>query len=391
MQKLSTGDEPAEDDTVWDAAPHTLAKHRVYQEYLGKWIPIMIRGWGGDVTIAEGFAGPGIYKGGEPGSPVIALRTLLEDPQLRTRAHKLRFLFVEKMPRRAARLRQELEMAASPVPLADLSKYGIDVDIATGSYDPTLVELFDQHRAWDRPMLVILDSWGGAVKLDLVRRIAVNPSSEVFITFEPQHFSRFAEAANIHHGDTVFGDLEWREVAEQPSDAKTRWVIDKYRSTLSDSGFPHVLTFELVNNRGQSLFLIFGTTHPRGLEKMKEAMWAVDPVNGVQYRDPADPNQQLLDIQPEPVTAPLQRELLGYLTGAEHHTATVGELRDYAFFHTVYKKSQVKPVLDELAAKGIVSGDTPDGHVRFSGTVRLNGHHELNRPGHNKAQGGSPG
>ena len=113
-----------------------------------------------------------------------------------------------------------------------------------------------------------------------------------------------------------------------------------------------MLTFELVNNPGQSLFLIFGTTHQRGLENMKEAMWAVDPVHGVQYRDPADPNQQLLDIQPEPVTAPLQRELLHYLGLADHHSATVAELRDYAFFKTVYKRSQVKPVLAELAAKG---------------------------------------
>ena len=360
------------DDTVWDAAPHTLAKHRVYREYLSKWIPIMVQGWGGDVTIAEGFAGPGIYRGGQPGSPVIALRTLLDDPQLRRRARKLRFLFVEKMPRRAARLRSELEKAAEPVPLSELPKYGIDVDIATGSYDPTLVELLDKHQAWERPMLVILDSWGGAVKLDLVRRIAENPSSEVFITFEPQHFSRFAEAANTHHGDTVFGDLAWREVAEQPSTAKNRWVIEKYRSSLADSGFPHVLTFELVNNRGQSLFLIFGTTHQRGLEKMKEAMWAVDPVHGVQYRDPADPNQQLLDIQPDPVTAPLQRELLLYLRVADSRSATVAELRDYAFFKTVYKRSQVKPVLDELAAKGILSSDSPDGRVRLSGTVRLN-------------------
>jgi three-Cys-motif partner protein len=367
-----TGHGEVDDGIVWDAAPHTLAKHRVYQEYLSKWIPIMIQGWGGDVTIAEGFAGPGIYKGGQPGSPVIALRTLLDDPHLRTRARKLRFLFVEKAPRRADRLRGELEKAAEPVPLSELPKYGIDVDIATGSYDPTLVDLFDKHRAWDRPMLVILDSWGGAVKLDLVRRIAENPSSEVFITFEPQHFSRFAEAANIHHGDTVFGDLEWREVADQPSNMKTRWVIEKYRSSLAESGFPHVLNFELVNNRGQSLFLIFGTTHQRGLEKMKEAMWAVDPVHGVQYRDPADPNQQLLDIQPDPVTEPLQRELLHYLGLAAHHSATVAELRDYAFFKTVYKRSQVKPVLDELAAKGVVTGDAPDGHVRLGGAVRLN-------------------
>ena len=29
-------------------------------------------------TYAEGFAGPGVYAGGEPGSPIIAMQTLIE-------------------------------------------------------------------------------------------------------------------------------------------------------------------------------------------------------------------------------------------------------------------------------------------------------------------------
>lgn len=44
---------------TWDAEPHTLVKHQVYERYLGKWMPIMIQGWKGDITYAEGFAGPG--------------------------------------------------------------------------------------------------------------------------------------------------------------------------------------------------------------------------------------------------------------------------------------------------------------------------------------------
>ncbi len=104
-------------EVVWSAAPHTLVKHRVYEAYLSKWMPIMIRGWGADVTYAEGFAGPGIYAGGEPGSPVIAVRTLLDSPVLRTRARHLRFLFVEERRDRSDRLRQELEKSTRPVPL----------------------------------------------------------------------------------------------------------------------------------------------------------------------------------------------------------------------------------------------------------------------------------
>ena len=250
------------DSIIWPAAPHTLAKHTVYRQYLSKWMPIMVHSWKGNVTYAEGFAGPGIYTGGEPGSPVIALQTLIHDPGLRMKARDLRFLFVEQDKNRVASLREQLAIAARPVPLEDLARYGIDLAVEAGDYDPTLLDVLSKHDAWGRPMLVVLDTFGGGVKLDIVRRIANNPSSEVIITFEPHHFVRFP---TNDHGDAVFGDPEWKQVVELPSPDKAKWVVQKYRGVLHDAGFPFVLTFELVSAKGYSLFLVFGTTHVRGL------------------------------------------------------------------------------------------------------------------------------
>lgn len=357
-----------QDPVVWPAFPHTLAKHRVYRQYLSKWMPIMIHSWRGNVTYAEGFAGPGIYSGGEPGSPVIALQTLINDPALRVKARDLRFLFVEQDKRRIAKLREQLTIAARPVPLEDLTRYGIELAVEAGDYDPTLMEVLSKYDAWGRPMLVVLDTFGGGVKLDIVRRIANNPSSEVIITFEPHHFVRFPTNA---HGDAVFGDPEWQRVAELPSPNKAEWVVSKYRRVLHDVGFPFVLTFELVGRNGHSLFLVFGTTHVRGLQKMKEAMWEVDPIQGVQYRDPADPDQQLLAVELEPHTEPLRRELVQYLRDSPENSASVGDLRRFALYRTVYKESQVKPVLDKLADMGLVVGDAAKGRVRLGGNVRL--------------------
>jgi three-Cys-motif partner protein len=59
----------------WVCDPHTAAKHRVLERYLQAWWPIMLSVFP-RATYIEGFAGPGVYKGGEPGSPIIALRTL---------------------------------------------------------------------------------------------------------------------------------------------------------------------------------------------------------------------------------------------------------------------------------------------------------------------------
>jgi hypothetical protein len=59
-----------------DADEHTLAKHDILREYLEAWLPIMSK-WNRRLLLIDGFAGPGRYVGGEEGSPLIMLRTLL--------------------------------------------------------------------------------------------------------------------------------------------------------------------------------------------------------------------------------------------------------------------------------------------------------------------------
>ena len=61
-------------DTVWELEPHTRAKHEILKRYLQAWVPILSLGRFPKVLYVDGFAGPGIYSGGEPGSPIIALR-----------------------------------------------------------------------------------------------------------------------------------------------------------------------------------------------------------------------------------------------------------------------------------------------------------------------------
>src|SRR3972149_12114014 len=57
--------------TIWPLEPHTGAKHDILRKYLGAWFPKLK--WKGRVVFIDGFAGPGVYRGGEPGSPLVAL------------------------------------------------------------------------------------------------------------------------------------------------------------------------------------------------------------------------------------------------------------------------------------------------------------------------------
>lgn len=356
----------------WPREPHTAAKHEIYRLYLERWFPILIkgRGWDGDVTYAEGFAGPGIYTKGEAGSPVIALRTLFGDPSLRGRVRKARMLFVDADQRCTSRLTSEISArGTNGVPLTVLrDQHGVDVQVKLGPCEPTLEQLLDQTGAWGHPMLVVLDTFGGAVSARLLRRIAENPAGETIVTIQPQHFARFADAPDVTNGDEVFGDTEWRRVAQQPAEHKVSWLLQRYRQTVIAAGFTHVLDFELVDRRGQALYLVFGTSHDRGLQKMKEVIWEVDDVAGVGYRDPRDPDQETLAIELEPQTAPLRRLLRDFLAVQPGRRATVHGLRRFALYRTIYKESQVKPMVQQMVdANELLSSDAP---LRFSSEVR---------------------
>jgi len=92
-------------DTLWPIAPHTTAKHQILRKYLDAWLPILGT-YNDRVVYIDGFAVPGEYAGGEPGSPIIALEAA------RTHQAKLApefvFLFIEKEPDRVAHLNSRI-------------------------------------------------------------------------------------------------------------------------------------------------------------------------------------------------------------------------------------------------------------------------------------------
>ena len=67
---------------LWEAEPHTLAKHAILKKYLDAWAVIFSRTLNvTELLFYDGFAGPGEYTGGELGSPIVALNALLANTQ----------------------------------------------------------------------------------------------------------------------------------------------------------------------------------------------------------------------------------------------------------------------------------------------------------------------
>ena len=94
------------DETIWKIEPHTEAKHEILRRYLEAWLPIMSR-YHARIVYLDGFAGPGVYLGGEYGSPVIAIETAVKHV-LQANFKEIVFFFIERDKRRAEMLEKVL-------------------------------------------------------------------------------------------------------------------------------------------------------------------------------------------------------------------------------------------------------------------------------------------
>ncbi len=292
---------------LWPRDPHTEAKHLILRGYLDAWWPILLSR-NPQATYVEGYAGPGEYEGGEDGSPVIALRSLLQRQSAISLAGKrVNVVLVEEKADRLAHCLERINRELAPLP-RDLRLLS-----SAGKCETALQPLLDACNAWGHPMLVVLDPFGAGVPYGVVRRVAKNRSSEVLVSFMSQWFVRWAGNEGLDQGDVQFGDTSWRAVVDVPSKDKRLWLVDRYRDRLVAAGFEYTVWFELVDEHGIAFSLIFGTRSRKGLEKMKEALWRVDPVRGIHFRDPRDPAQLTFDVVDEPQTASLANLLADHI------------------------------------------------------------------------------
>jgi three-Cys-motif partner protein len=303
------------DPTIWELDPHGRAKHLILQRHLDAWLPIMTRSFR-KLVYVDGFAGPGIYLGGEPGSPILALRAALFNTALSRNPPPgaVGFLFIEERADRAEKLREETLKLTRAHPLPSWVKYFVK----EGEFQAVMTEWFDRlSLGGRRPMFVFIDPFGySGLPMALIGRIASVRHSECLITFTYKSINRwggYGDPKKEVHLDALYDSQEWRQ----------RWgneqsMVDFYRERLiSQGGFKYVCAFKMKDSLGVTeYFLAFATNDPKGLNVMKRAMWKVDPSTGRVFSDADDPDQLLLDIQIEPLRDLLLRRFgsLGWIT-----------------------------------------------------------------------------
>jgi three-Cys-motif partner protein len=299
-----------ESSVVWSIEPHTQAKHEILGNYLKAWFPIL-SSWAGRIIYLDGFAGPGVYSGGEDGSPVIALQTAVGHT-LRMRFKEIVFYFIEKDPDRAKMLTEVLKKRFPNLPK------NITYRVQGAEFAPTLEQVLtelEKRESKLAPTFAFLDPFGfSGLPMKLIGRMMSYDSCEVLITFMAGFVKRFLDELRAPVLNELFASEEWKQACDMGDpDKHLRFLLDLYERQLRNvGGAKYVRSFGMIGPQNQLIYyLVYGTKHLRGLEVMKEAMCKVDRRGTYTFSDFTDVDQTyIIDYTEEPHWIPKAAEMV---------------------------------------------------------------------------------
>lgn len=324
--------------TVWKMDSHTAAKHQILRGYLNAWLPIMSK-YNRRLVYVDGFAGPGVYEDGEPGSPIVALQAFLDHTQRDRIGAELVYAFIEEVPERAARLQKEVAR------LGELPK-NVRLEVIEGTFQESFAEVLDDIDARGAslaPTFAFIDPFGyTGVPMSLSGRFLQFDRCEVLIYVPMPFVNRFIGRAGQENAmNALFGTGEWKKARDLRGNARTRFLHDLFAQQLKEQcGLTYVRSFEIVSsaNPASGYTLFFGTRNLLGLEKMKESMWRIDPVEGRRYKDTTSTDMQPL-FEPDVDTSLLRRALVSRFGNKPF---TIEEACEFTVAETPYIRSHVK-------------------------------------------------
>ena len=342
------------DPEKWDYPPHTKAKHDMLASYLDGWYPILAS-WKGKLLFLDGFAGRGRYVTGEEGSPIIALKRLLDHrsfPQWQQWGREFVFYFIEANKKNADVLEQELaNLKASRPEWPNSVKYRV----VHASFDDAAAEIVQNLREQKRqlaPTFAFIDPFGYTrMPMDLLAELLAYRQTEIFVNFMVNPIQRFIERDGQENAMRSLFGMDVHEVLAGSGENRIEHLLQVYARQLQERvNFTYVQSFAMINKTGNIIYyLLHGTRHLAGVKLMKAAMWKIDPGGDFTFSDKLANENVLFTLEPD--LRPLQENLLTHYAGQR---VLIDEIEDYTVVYTPYRETHVRNVLKPLERDGVI-------------------------------------
>jgi three-Cys-motif partner protein len=313
----------------WATNPRTEAKHKILEEYLAAWVPILASQKSvKDIVLVDGFAGPGRSSGGERGSPLLMLDAYARRADRSTFGVTAHFFFIEKEQIRVEDLEGEL---AKRKPASD-----IQIKVIHGDYGEEFPRAIKsvQENLPGAPIFAFVDPFGAAIEPELATRLMALPKCEALMFVPIGYFADLFSTEDMRETlESVFGqEIFGRCEGKSASDRRTV-LVEMLEENLKQS-CRWVRAFELIpaGGGGRTHFLFFGTNNRVGLARMKTAMWKLDPIAGQKFKDSTAPQGSVL-FEDEPDLTSLLRALEAKFG---NRVFTIEEAEDFTLFETPF-------------------------------------------------------
>ena len=329
----------------------TLTKLDIFQLYTREWLPVFLSREDDhlrSVHLFDFFSGPGADAEGRPGSPLRTLQVLREySPQpnlhgwgkVAISAH-----FSDATLWKTEQLKKRIESDPWRVPGVNAAASRAKFADAFATAEPLL-------QAQDAAKLVLLDQFGVSEITDEVfRKLVSYPRADFLFFISSATLQRFHEHPFIRQKIRPADDFNQVHHA----------VLDYYRSLLPTGKRYYLAPFSI--KKGSNIYgIIFGSAHPRGMDKFLSVAWKKDALNGNANfdinRDALNPSEVLLDLGA--CTRPLK---INVFEAELEEALRQKRLRDeiavmeLCYRHGVMRKHS-EPVLQRLKKEGLFQID----------------------------------
>lgn len=339
----------------YDGLQH--AKHQLLGKYLGGWFPILAS-WHGRVVYLDCHAGRGRHATGQEGSPILALRTLLDH------RHCSRILASTEVCFGFFEIDQaNYQCLCSEIGSLGQLPNSVQIGIFHSDYEAELRRIIDdlhQHGQRLAPAFAFLDPYGFTLPMDLLNELLEFPRCELLVNFMYRYVDMaMHNSAQANNLDRLFGCPDWRRlvVIEDP-EVRANETIALFSQQLRADFVTHMSM--RARNGLLKYVLLHATNHRKGRELMKDAMWSVTPDGSFTASERQNPNQLIL-IEPEPNLGPLKDCLWARFAGRQ---VLMSEIYDW-LLGELYRRTHLHQVLREYRKQGLVRFGGYSGRFSF--------------------------
>ena len=265
---------------------HSRAKVEFYEKYLERYLPILsLSKYISTINIYDVFCGKGVYENGGEGSPVRALKAIVDAKKKFPSSTKVALRLNDKDELNIESVRQYIAQA--------VPGYEQYCDVKFAHVDAE--KLLDNMTGWlqgtknDERNLLFIDPYGyKTIHKETLKGLMRNGKTEIILFLPVSFMHRFKDYALEADTETIAPLRRFTEeffpeghpMRNVDEEMNVHEYIDCLKEAFSYGGKYYTSSYQIEREKGKFFALFFMTSNLLGFEKILEVKWNLDEEDG---------------------------------------------------------------------------------------------------------------